>query len=191
MAYQVLRDFYLMGPAGRLAPAQGRFAMTRGFIFDVQSRYRRFFDVFVETGDLRLVNARPTHVFRNGDFRPIKSWPGEEFEEAPGVRRMMDDMGEKRPKDRRGLPRPLQEMSPWWLGKQNKKTLLTIAKRIGIQVDADDEYTNDQIRNMIVHQKELEALGPMPDAKRPQGPPVVDEKAGAPGMVQWGAEDKV
>jgi len=159
--------------------------MTRGLIFDVESRHRRFFDVFVDTGDLRYVKARPSHVFRDGDFRPIKNWAEEE--PVGSLKSVKGDVKEIMEKASRGLPKPLEKMAPSWLKAQKKVMIIDIARKIGIRVETEDQYTHDQLVNIILHQKELQKLEPIPETVDPVKANVVPEEAA--GMVGWGDDD--
>jgi hypothetical protein len=180
MSYQVVENFYLMGPAGRMGAHN--FRMTRGFIFECERRYKNFFDAFIWRGRLRRTNLKPTHMFKEGDFRPIKNF--DEFGEEIGslradARALVGDSG---------LPKSLQKMSKTWLGKQKRDRLMRICGELGFNHEGLQDLTRSQMIRMILNAKE-QALDPLP----PPAPTEAELKAAQAEqtMTAWGDEDLV
>lgn len=168
MAYQVLNDFYLMGPRGKYGAYN--FAMKRGFIFDCQRKYRPFFDAFIIRGRLRRVGSEPTHIFKEGDFRPIKSVSDNSLK--PKIQNLFKTT-------------PLEEMTKSWLGNQRKDRLVQISKQLNLPTD---NKTKDQLIRLILTKKE-ETLNPLPEIQNPSTtiPSDVPKEA----IVAYGEEDKI
>lgn len=178
MSYQVLENFFLMGPAGRLGAFN--YKMTRGFIFDCERRYKNFFDAFVFRGRLRRSELRPTHIFKEGDFRPIKNFDtyGTKEGSLKAEARELLEAG--------GMPKPLVKMSKTWLGRQNKDRLFRICGEIGFNHDGLQDLTRSQLIRMILNAKE-QAVDPLP----PPRPTEAEIKAfkAEQAMTAWGDED--
>lgn len=178
MSYQVLENFFLMGPAGRLGAFNYR--MTRGFIFDCERRYKNFFDAFIRRGRLRRTDLKPTHIFKEGDFRPIRNYDiygGDKASLKAEARQMLEESG---------MPKPLQKMSKTWLGKQKRDRLMRICGEIGFNHDGLQDLTRSQMIRMILNAKE-QAIDPLP----PPRPSEADIKAAQAErtMAAWGEED--
>jgi len=138
-----------MGPTGKLGAYH--FAMTRGFTFDAQRKYHAFFDAFVGRGRLRKIKANPTHIFKEGDFRPVRyssEEPQGDLKTKQEVKKIFKEM------------KPLEAMTPSWLHGQKKEKIVAIAVQM-CQIPEANKYNKDQLVRMIMARK-LEMENPLP-----------------------------